>query len=260
MSGPILEIRGLQVAIAGKTVCRGLDLAVRGGESWAILGRNGVGKTTLLLTLAGLRAAGGGDIRVQARPLDAWRGRELARVRGLMPQDTVDAFPYTALEAVLAGRYPHQSTVMGGWGLDAAADVDLARQSLRRVGMAGFDERDCATLSGGERRRVALAALLVQQPALYLLDEPTHHLDPHHQIALLDQLAAECRGGKAALMTLHDPNLAARYCSHALLLFGEGETQAGARAELLTPATLSRLYRHPMGMIEAGARRCFLPD
>ena len=256
MSEPLLEIRGLGVEVAGKTVCRGLSVAVESGESWAILGLNGIGKTTLLLTLAGLRPAAAGEVRMRGRALSAWHGRELARVRGLMPQDTVDAFPYTALEAVLAGRYPHQS----GWGLDQAADLDLARQALRRVGLEGFEARDCATLSGGERRRVALAALLAQQPELYLLDEPTHHLDPHHQIALLDQLAAECRAGKSAVMTLHDANLAARYCSHALLLFGEGKALAGPCAELLSAQVLSQLYRHPISMIEGAAGRCFLPD
>ncbi|MCK7500092.1 MAG: ABC transporter ATP-binding protein [Comamonadaceae bacterium] len=122
----------------------------------------------------------------------------------------MDAFPLTVLEAALVGRYPHTP----GWGWESAADLRLARQALRRADLDGIEQRDCATLSGGERRRLALAALLTQQPELYLLDEPTHHLDPHHQITLLDLLAAECRDGKAALMTLHDPNLAARYCSH----------------------------------------------
>lgn len=256
MSEALLCAAGLRVDIGGKTVCTDLHFSVRRGERWAILGLNGVGKTTLLLTLAGLRAPSAGEVRVLDRPLAQWRSRELARVRGLMPQDTVDTFPFTALEAVLAGRYPYHD----GWGLADAGDRELARAALRRVGLEGFEPRDCATLSGGERRRVALAALLTQQPALYLLDEPTHHLDPHHQVTLLDQLAAECGNGKAAVMTLHDPNLAARYCSHALLLFGAGgEAVAGPASAVLTADALSRLYGHPMRVIESAEGRCFLP-
>jgi iron complex transport system ATP-binding protein len=172
-----------------------------------------------------------------------------------MPQDTVDAFPLTVLEAALAGRYPHQS----GWGRDGPEDLRRARDALARVGLADLAQRDCATLSGGERRGVAMAALLAQQPRLYLLDEPTHHLDPHHQIALLDLLAEECRSGKAALMSLHDPNLAARYCSHTLMLFGDGAFCLGQSEHMLTAEALGSLYRHPMRCIESGAGRCFLP-
>jgi len=254
MNDAVLESRALQVHIGGKSVCGGLDLAVGRGEIWGILGLNGVGKTTLLHTLAGLRAPAGGEIRLRARPLAQWQGRELARVRGLMPQDTVDAFPLTVLEAALAGRYPHTS----GWGWESADDLRLARQALRRADLDGIEERDCATLSGGERRRLALAALLAQQPDLFLLDEPTHHLDPHHQIALLDLLAAECCNGKAAVMTLHDPNLAARYCSHCLLLFGEGATVGGPCPEVLSAQALTRLYRHAMHRIETTAGCCFV--
>ena len=255
MSATLFETRALRVDIGGKRVCNGLDLAVGSGESWAILGLNGVGKTTLLHTLAGLRAPAAGEIRLRQRPLADWPARELARARGLMPQDTVDAFPLTVLEAALVGRYPHTP----GWGWESAADLRLARQVLRRADLDGIEERDCATLSGGERRRLALAALLTQQPELYLLDEPTHHLDPHHQITLLDLLAAECRDGKAAIMTLHDPNLAARYCSHVLLLFGDGATASGPCADVLSAEALTRLYRHPMHGIESAAGRCFLP-
>lgn len=254
MSAILLSARGLRVEVGGKRVCDALDLELRPGESWAVLGLNGAGKTTLLLTLAGLRPPTAGEIFVCERPLSSWPLRNLARVRGLLPQDTVDAFPLTVLEAALAGRYPYQS----GWGRDDPEDLRLARHALQRVGLADLAQRDCATLSGGERRGVALATLLAQQPDLYLLDEPTHHLDPHHQVALLDLLAAECGAGKAALMSLHDPNLAARYCSHVLMLFGEGRAEQGRRADMLTPEVLSSLYRHPMRCIEDGAGRCFL--
>ncbi len=119
MSDVLLDARALRVNIGGKTVCDGLDLAVGRGESWAILGLNGVGKTTLLHTLAGLRAPAAGDLRLRQRPLAEWPARELARVRGLMPQDTVDAFPLTVLEAALVGRYPHTP----GWGLAKAPPI-----------------------------------------------------------------------------------------------------------------------------------------
>ena len=238
MTPPLLATRGLSVTIAGIRVCSGLELAVGPGECWAILGRNGVGKTTLLHTLAGLRGPAEGTIELLGQPLAAIARRDIARLRGLLPQDDNDAFPATVLETVLIGRHPHLSR----WQWESAEDLRIAREALAAADMAGTEARDVRTLSGGERRRVALAALLAQQPRLFLLDEPSSHLDLSHQLALLDRLATAVRpGGKAMMMVVHDVNLAARYCDHALLL-ADGDALAGPAAELLTADRLSAVY------------------
>lgn len=250
----LLRCRELCVRVADKRVCDGLDLTVERGETWGVLGMNGTGKTTLLLTLAGLRGAQSGALEMDGRPLSGWPGRDAARVRGFMAQDTHDAFPLTALEAALVGRHPHQPA----WAWESPEDIAIARAALKRVGLEGMEGRDCTSLSGGERRRLALAALLTQQPKLYLLDEPTTHLDPHHQIALLDLLAEEREAGNACVMSLHEPNLAVRYCSHVLLLFGAGEVACGPAPDLLTAENLSRLYRHPVRAHRTPDGVCFL--
>lgn len=237
----LLRTRALAVAIGGRPIVAGLDLTVAAGECWGLLGLNGSGKTTLLLTLAGLRAPAGGSIELAGRRLADWPARALARERGLMPQDTLDAFPLTALEATLAGRFPHGE----GLGWDSPEDLAIARRALAEVGLGAFAGRDCTTLSGGERRRVALATLLAQAPRLYFLDEPANHLDPHHQILLLELLAQRARAGAAVFMTLHDPNLAARYCTHVMLL-DRGAACHGPRAGILDAARLTRLYGHRM--------------
>lgn len=250
----VLTASRLTVGIGATQVLQGLDLQLEAGQCWGLLGLNGSGKTTLLHTLAGLRPQAAGELVLLGRPLAAWPARRLARERGLMPQDTLDPFPMSVLEAVLAGRYPHAD----GLGGDSAADIAIARAALAELGLADFAERDCATLSGGERRRVACATLLAQQPRLYFLDEPTNHLDPHHQILLLDRLTARRAAGATVVMSLHDPNLAARYCSHVLLLLGEGEALAGP-ATLLTGAVLTRLYRHPLQEHAIAGGRVFVP-
>jgi iron complex transport system ATP-binding protein len=243
----LLAAEGLQVRIGSRRVCDALDLQLRRGESWALLGLNGSGKTTLLHTLAGLRPFVAGALAYCGRALHDWPAVDLARLRGLLPQDTVDAFPLTVREAVLTGRYPHGGGRGAQWWSERREDQDAAQAALARIGLAQLAQRDCATLSGGERRRVALAAQLALAPSIYLLDEPTSHLDPHHQIALLDILQAERRERRAALlMSLHDPNLAWRYGSHALLLFGDGAVLAGETAAVMTAANLTRLYQHPL--------------
>ncbi len=234
-----LSLHGLDIRIGGVEVCRDLTLTFAPGQCWAILGRNGSGKTTLLHTLAGLRAPQRGTVRLADVPLPSQPRRRLARHLGLLPQDSHDPFPATVLETALLGRHPHGSP----WGWETAADVRLAQAALQQVGLAGWDDRDVATLSGGERRRLALATLLTQDPDVLLLDEPTNHLDLHHQVALLDQLTRLARTrDKTVIMVLHDVNLAARCADHALLLQGDAHIEAGACGDVLRTARLEALY------------------
>lgn len=255
-AAPKLATRGLDVSIAGKPVCRALDLAVEAGTRWAILGVNGVGKTTLLTTLAGLRRPDGGDLLLDGEPLAALPPRARARRLGLMAQE--DSFHIsdpetTALEVALLGRLPH----LDWWRAETAHDLALAHTALAAVGLPEIAERRATQLSGGERRRLALAALLAQEVPLCLLDEPTSHLDLHQQIAFLDLLVGW--SGRTLVMTLHDVNLAARYCSHALLLFGDGQWCAGPVDAMLSAATLTRLYRHPVIAVATPAGVAYLP-
>jgi iron complex transport system ATP-binding protein len=256
MTTPLLATRGLTVSIAGIRVCSGLDLVVAPGQCWAVVGRNGAGKTTLLHTLAGLRSPAAGTIEFLGRSLASSGRRELARLRGLLPQDDSDAFPATVLETVLIGRHPHLSR----WQWEGTEDLRIAHDALVAADMAGTDARDVRTLSGGERRRVALAALLAQQPQLFLLDEPSSHLDLAHQIAMLDRLVDAVRaGGKALVMVLHDINLAARYCDHALLL-ADGAAVAGRAAELFRADRLSAVFGIPLQAVPGPRGSVFTPE
>lgn len=143
----------------GRTVvCASLDLDVRTGECWAVLGMNGVGKTTLLHTLAGLRAAQGGEIRLGGVAITAMSRRAIAQRLSLMPQLVEDAFPATVFEEALAGRNPH----LAPWAWESAEDEAVTRAALAEVGLGEFESRLTSTLSGGERRRVQLATVLVR--------------------------------------------------------------------------------------------------
>lgn len=256
MTQPLLAARNLTVSIAGIRICRGLDLSVLPGQCWAILGRNGAGKTTLLHTLAGLRSPAEGTVELLGQPLAATARRDVARLRALLPQDDNDAFPATVLETVLIGRHPHLSR----WQWEGPEDLCVARQALAAADMTGTEARDVRTLSGGERRRVALAALLAQQPRLFLLDEPSSHLDLSHQLALLDRLTDAARAaGKALVMVLHDVNLAVRYCDHALLL-ANGDALAGSAATLFSAERLSAVFDVALKTVAGPRGSVFLPE
>lgn len=256
MSRPLLEAVALDVVIGGQTVCRGLDLALHPGESWAVLGRNGTGKTTLLHTLAGLRRSASGNIQLDGSPLDGLSRRAVARQLGLLPQDSTDLFPARVLETALIGRHPHLPPL--AWEGDD--EIAMARAALSEVGLDGMEERDVRTLSGGERRRLSIATLLLQAPRVALLDEPANHLDVAHLIGLLGLLRERVRSeGGVQMMVLHDVNLAVRFCDHALLLFGDGNSLCGPIDEVIDADTLQRLYDHPLAAVDGPHGRAWLP-
>ena len=252
----LLQTKALTVEIGGKTVCRELNVNIIAGQHWGLLGVNGVGKTTLLHTLAGLRTPAQGEIRLGEKLLTELPRRTIAQQIGVLFQADDDAFPGTVLETVLTGRHPW----LGQWQWEGEDDRALALTALKNVELEGLEQRQVNTLSGGERRRLALATLFTQNPQLYLLDEPTNHLDPHHQIELLSLLSQQVVNyNRASLMILHDINLATRFCDHLMLLFGNGETLCGPSDEVLNTDTLSRLYGHPVISVEGPNGPVFLP-
>ncbi len=250
----LLVAHDLGVAVGDRLLVEGLTLELRPGEILAVLGRNGAGKTLTLHTLAGLRQPATGSVRIGTRIIGELSRRALARHVGVLFQDLDMGLSTSALDAVLVGRYPH----LAPWQWEAEPDRRAARAALERVEVAAFAERETATLSGGEQRRLAIATLLAQDPRVFLLDEPTNHLDPHHQLAVLRLLQALASEGRAILATVHDPTLADRYADRALLLYGDGRWRAGPVAEMLTAENLSELYLTPLAAEVVRGHRVFV--
>jgi iron complex transport system ATP-binding protein len=252
----VLAVANLDVEIAGRRLVEGLTFAARAGEFIAVLGENGVGKTLTLHTLAGLRPAAAGSITVHAQDLQRWPRRALARVLGLLAQSSEDPFPSTVLETALIGRHPH----IEFWQWESEHDLGTARRALAHVDLAEREERTVETLSGGERRRLAIATVLTQEPQLYLLDEPTNHLDPHHQLDVLQLFRARADEGACVIATLHDATLAARFADQVLLLYGAGAWVFGPSASVLDTAHLTRLYRTSIHELDFRGRRVFVSE
>lgn len=246
----------LSVEIAGRTLVRDLNVEIFGGAITCLLGCNGAGKTMTLHTLAGLRPPASGNVSLDGRPLVDWQRKALARRIGLLTQTTDDPFPSSVLDAVLIGRHPH----IDFWGWESDVDRDLARAALAAVDLTDFADRDIRSLSGGERRRVGVAALLAQNPDIFLLDEPINHLDPHHQIDVLRLLRARADSGHAVVMSLHDAGLAARFADTVLMLFGDGAWLTGPTASTLTEETITRLYGLRVRQLAWEHGRTFVAD
>jgi iron complex transport system ATP-binding protein len=253
---PVLEVRDLVVEIASRRLVESLNFSAGAGEFIAVLGENGVGKTLTMHTLAGLRAPRAGSIRVKGRELAFWPRRELARVLGLLAQSSEDPFPSTVLETAVVGRHPH----IDFWRWESDRDLGIARGALADVDLADRETRSVETLSGGERRRLAIATVLTQDPTLFLLDEPTNHLDPHHQLEILKLFRARADAGRTVIASLHDATLAARFADNVLLLYGDGNWTHGPTAAVLDSAHLTRLYRTAIHELDFRGRRVFVSE
>ena len=251
---PGLSVAAVSVRAGLRELVHELSVEFAPGEVVAILGRNGSGKTLTLHTLAGLRPPAAGTVSLDGEAMAQLQRRAVALRLGLLPQDLEDAFVSTAMETVLIGRHPHLSL----WQWESDEDERLAREALRAVDMEEFATRRTDTLSGGEQRRVAVAALLAQQPTIFLLDEPTNHLDPHHQLAILGLFRGLADSGSTVITTLHDPTLAARFADRVLLLHGDGRWVLGPVGTTLTAASLSELYLARMIELGQDGRRVFV--
>lgn len=238
----LLRCHALDVAVHECVLVAALQLMLPAHSLTCVLGRNGTGKSLTLRTLAGLRDLNSGTLLLNEYELATYTRKQVAKQLAFVAQDIEDPFPITVLECAVSGRHPH----IGFWQWESARDYELARAALAAVDLDGFEQRSVDTLSGGERRRLAIATALAQAPQVFILDEPTNHLDPQHQLQISKLLRRKADDGCAVIMSLHDPGLAARFADYALLLFGDGSWQHGPVDEVLNAAALTRLYRTPI--------------
>ncbi|MEA3638909.1 MAG: ABC transporter ATP-binding protein [Lamprobacter sp.] len=207
-----------------------LSLSVASGELLAVLGPNGIGKSTLLKLIAGLLPCKQGRICVDTTDLSALSRRERARRIAYLPQITETA-QVTVFEAVLLGRLPHL-------GLQPSEhDLAMVDTIICDLGLAPLSSRRVGRLSGGELQKVVIARALVQEPRLMLLDEPVNHLDLRNQIAVLHSIQALTRAhALITLVVLHDLNLALRFADRFLLLGPRAAVTTGRMDALASEA------------------------
>lgn len=235
----MIEVNGLTVNASGRRILDGITFCLEAGGLYGIIGPNGAGKSTLLAAISGVRRIDGGDVKVFGRPVASIPRRKLARRLAVLQQEALPGTAFTVREVTSMGRYPYQN-----WfgGRDEAGEA-LIDRVLETLGLSAYAHRRLGALSGGERQRVALAKVMVQDPELLLLDEPTTYLDIGYQIHLLDLVRDWQRSERrTAVAVLHDLNLAAQYCDRLLVLH-EGRLAAeGAPSEVLTAETIRRVF------------------
>jgi iron complex transport system ATP-binding protein len=252
-----LRTHNINVTIANQTICRDLNLTINPGMIYGILGPNGSGKTTLLQTLAKLHPVQAGDIFLFEKNLTTLSAKQIAQQLGILFQDTTAIFSQTVFEFCLNGRHPHLARL--AW--ENISDHEMAIAALTTVELDKKLLQKVHTLSGGERRRLAIAALLTQAPHIYLLDEPMNHLDIYHQMLVLSHFKHLAHTQSTAIiMSLHDVNIAQHFCQQIILLLGNGATIQGTPDEMLTEKNLSQLYHYPLKKRFLDSHSFWLPD
>ena len=253
----VLELENLEVRIGDNIICHDLALDLDGGDILGVLGRNGVGKTTLLHTIMDFRQPASGTIYIQDNNLQTLKRHQLARKVGLLFQDNDTSMPATVLETVLLGRHPYSKNLL--W--DSEQDIELCLETLVQLGLGTLENRQVSTLSGGEKQRLAIALLLAQNPTVFLLDEPSNHLDIDYQIKVLELLTDKINNKNAAMvMASHDINLVSRFCNHVLLLLGDGETIIGPTSSVLSSENLAHAFHCRIAHTQVNGRDYFVPD
>ncbi|MGE0882616.1 MAG: iron chelate uptake ABC transporter family permease subunit [Blastocatellales bacterium] len=234
-----LSLRDVHFCYHQRKVLSGVTLEIRSGEIIALLGPNGVGKSTLLGVAHGALAVSNGEVLLDGQSVKDFSRRELAHRVAVVAQSGEVRFPLTSLEYVLTGRFAHSRAI----GFDSKRDVGVALKALADTDAAQFANRYFNELSSGERQRVVLARALAQEAQLLLLDEPTANADIAHQVSLLTLVRDLTRQrGLGAMVVTHEINLAAEFADRVALLKDGRLLAVGAPGEVMTEQLLGELF------------------
>lgn len=228
-------VEGVSYAYPKNPVLKDVSFEIGKGECVAILGTNGVGKSTLLKCLNNVINAQAGAITVADMPLNGMSGDELARLIGYVPQNSF--FPdITVFDAVLLGRKPYIK-----WDI-TKDDLEIAENMIKSLSLEKFALRKVNFMSGGEIQKVAIARALAQQPTILLFDEPTSNLDLKNQLEVIQIIKDIVQKQQiSAIVTMHDLNLALRFADKFMMM-KDGRIHAMGGAEIITPQNIWEVY------------------
>lgn len=237
-----VEVNNFSFAYNGTEILHDISLSVEPGEYLSIIGPNGAGKSTLLKCLNRIVLGGHGNIRIFGRDVNSYEQKELGCLAAYLPQIREYSFTYTVYDFVMMGRYPH----LKPFERESREDVRIVDELLALTELSDLKDRYIHTLSGGERQKVYLAASLAQQPKILLLDEPTTHLDPRHQVEIQETISRISAERKITVLHVtHELNHIVSW-SHKVAAIKEGRILfAGTPEEVITEQKLQQVFDAP---------------
>jgi iron complex transport system ATP-binding protein len=216
----------------------------------ALLGPNGSGKTTLLRTIYGILRTEKGAVYLDEMRLQEMKIEEIARYIGYLPQERAET-NLKVLDVVLLGRTTYNRK-------PSESDVKIALQSIRDVGLTGFENRLFSQLSGGEKQKVLIARIFSQKSDILLLDEPTAHLDISSQIEIMEILREKTREGSSSLIAIHDINLASTFCDK-ILMVKDGRIAFAGGLDIITEKNIREVFQADVSVRKQSGRPFVVP-
>lgn len=233
-----LEVEGLAFSYGTHQVLYDVSFSAEAGDFVAVLGPNGVGKSTMFKCILGFLTHYEGTILIDGVDARSFSRKEFARHVAYIPQSSSQVFDYSVLELVLMGS----ATRIGFLRTPGAEEEGRAMEILESLGIAHLAHQGCGQISGGEYQLVLLARALLQDAGILVMDEPTANLDYGNQYRVMDRISRLSEREFIVMMASHDPNQVLQHATRALIV-DHGQVQAeGAPAEVMTAERLSELY------------------
>lgn len=227
-------------------ILKEVSLTLRQGEIVAILGPNGIGKTTIFKSVLGFLPLLGGEITLDGHSRDQLTQKEFSRHVGYVPQSHEPPFPYTVPDVVVMGRAPRLKNLETP-GLKEYLIVDKVLESLE---ISYLKEKTYTQISGGERQMVLIARALAASPSLLVMDEPTANLDFGNQIHVLECIKNLSKKGLGVLMTTHSPDHTFLCCDRVILITRDKQVLEGTVDEIVTEENLRKAYGVEVRIVE----------
>ncbi len=234
----LLSAHGIDYHIDEISILEGIDIQVEAGELVGLIGPNGAGKSSLLRLLTGVEACTEGEVRFDDQSMGQMSATHRAQRMGYLVQGAMAHWPFSVEKVVELGRLPYQKW----WQQASSEDQTMVEAAMTKTETLAFRNRIVTTLSGGEQTLVMLARIFATEPDLIFADEPVAALDPYHQLHVMEILRSHAAENRAAIVVLHDLNLAARFCDRLYLLNHGRLDCSGSVSEVLTRENIARVY------------------
>ncbi|RLG32938.1 ABC transporter ATP-binding protein [Methanosarcinales archaeon] len=249
-----LKVKDVEFSYASVPILKNVCVELAESEMLSVVGPNGAGKSTLLRCIDRILSPQKGCILLDERDIKKISRMELAKKVGYIPQSTTSIFSATVFDVVLIGRRPHIS-----WR-SSEEDTEKVLETLQMLNIEEFAMRDINELSGGQQQKVFIACALSQEPDVLLLDEPTSNLDIRHQLEVMDIIKTIVREKRiAAIMAIHDLNLAARYADKIIMMNSGKIFSAGDPVSVLTPENIKHVYGVESEVMDKRGRPHIIP-